>query len=65
MIRYILALSCTLSLTLTGLTACTPLSSHFDCPQTAGVSCHSLDQINRLIDQGLLAALRKEGVTLC
>jgi hypothetical protein len=65
MIRFILALCCTLSVTLTGLTACTSLSSHFDCPQTAGVRCQSLDQINHAIDQGLLAALRKEGVILC
>lgn len=47
------------------LTACTSFSSHFDCPQTAGISCQSLDQINRLIDQERFVLRHQERVTLC
>jgi hypothetical protein len=47
-------------LVLAVLTACSNLTSSFDCPRAAGVSCQSLDQINQRIDAGelpLLAAL--------
>jgi conjugal transfer pilus assembly protein TraV len=33
------------------LSACTTNSS-FDCPNKAGVNCRSLDQINRMVDNG-------------
>jgi conjugal transfer pilus assembly protein TraV len=34
------------------LTACTTMNSGFDCPNKAGVSCKSLDQINSMVDSG-------------
>lgn len=34
------------------LTACTTMNSNFDCPNKAGVSCKSLDQINGMVDNG-------------
>lgn len=34
------------------LTACTTMNSRFDCPNQAGVSCKSLDQINNMVDSG-------------
>lgn len=39
-------------LQLGGLTACTTMNSSFDCPNKAGVSCKSLDQINDMVDTG-------------
>ena len=39
-------------LQLSGLTACTTMNSSFDCPNKAGVSCKSLDQINGMVDSG-------------
>lgn len=41
------------------LTACT-MNSHFDCPNKAGVNCHSLDEINRMVDQGTVIDGRSE-----
>lgn len=34
------------------LVGCSPMNSSFDCPNKAGVSCRSLDQINKMIDDG-------------
>lgn len=42
-------------------------SSSLDCPHTIGVSCQSLESINRRIDAGSLPllALSVQGVRLC
>lgn len=37
---------------LAALTGCTTMNSNFDCPNQAGVSCKSLDQINGMVDTG-------------
>ncbi len=37
---------------LIGLNGCTSMNSSFDCPNRAGVSCKSLDQINGMVDNG-------------
>ena len=34
------------------LSACSSMNSSFDCPNKAGVSCKSLDQINGMVDSG-------------
>lgn len=34
------------------ITACATMNDHFDCPNKAGVSCKSLDQINDMVDNG-------------
>lgn len=36
------------------LTACGTMNSSFDCPNKAGVSCKSLDQVNSMVDSGQL-----------
>lgn len=36
------------------LAACSTMNSSFDCPNKAGVSCKSLDQINNMVDSGQL-----------
>jgi conjugal transfer pilus assembly protein TraV len=36
------------------LSACNAMNSSFDCPNKAGTSCKSLDQINRMVDSGQL-----------
>lgn len=41
------------------LSACT-MNSHFDCPNKAGVNCHSLDEINRMVDQGTVLESRAQ-----
>ncbi len=49
------------------LTACSSLTSSFDCPRSAAVSCQSLDQINHRIDIGELPllAMQKKVEHLC
>src|SRR3990167_11143602 len=34
------------------LTGCGTMNSSFDCPNKAGVSCKSLDQVNGMVDSG-------------
>ena len=36
------------------LSACTSLNSNFDCPNKAGVNCKSLDEINAMVDSGVI-----------
>jgi hypothetical protein len=42
------------------LTAC---NSSFDCPHSAGISCQSLEQINRRIDAGTLPLLALQDIS--
>lgn len=39
-------------ITIFSLSSCTTMNAQFDCPNQAGVSCQSLDQINRRVDNG-------------
>jgi conjugal transfer pilus assembly protein TraV len=36
------------------ISACSTMNSNFDCPNKAGISCKSLDQINGMVDSGQL-----------
>jgi hypothetical protein len=36
------------------LAGCAGLNSQFDCPMPPGVMCKSLDEVNRMVDQGKL-----------
>jgi conjugal transfer pilus assembly protein TraV len=40
------------------LSGCGELNSQFSCPMKPGVTCQSLDQVNTLVDQGKLAAVK-------
>lgn len=37
------------------LTACSSMNSSFDCPNSAGVMCKSVDQINGMVDSGQIS----------
>lgn len=37
-----------------GLTGCTHMNSHLDCGLQKGTTCKSLDEVNRLVDNGQL-----------
>jgi hypothetical protein len=36
------------------LAGCAGLNSQFDCPMPPGVMCKSLDEVNKMVDQGKL-----------
>jgi len=36
------------------LTGCSSMNSKFDCPNKPGVNCRSLDQVNNMVDRGIL-----------
>ena len=36
------------------LISCSSMNSNFDCPMSAGVMCKSMDQINGMVDSGLI-----------
>lgn len=38
--------------TITLLSGCSSMNNKFDCPRTGGVMCKSLDDVNRMIDNG-------------
>ena len=37
------------------LSACSSMNGSFDCPNKAGMSCKSLDQINSMVDSGQIS----------
>jgi len=36
------------------LTGCSSMNSKFDCPNKPGVTCKSIDQVNDMVDRGML-----------
>lgn len=36
------------------LTGCASMNSSFDCPNKPGVTCRSLDQVNAMVDRGII-----------
>ncbi len=42
------------------LSGCASLNSQFDCPMQPGVMCKSLDQVNKMVDQGKLGGPESE-----
>ena len=36
------------------LTGCSSMNSKFDCPNQPGVTCKSIDQVNDIVDRGLI-----------
>lgn len=42
------------SFLLVGLMGCTSMNSKFSCPNKPGVNCRSLDQVNDMVDRGLV-----------
>lgn len=47
------------------LSACTTMNSSFDCPNKAGVNCKSLDQINRMVDNGQIRGQTDARTSTC
>lgn len=45
------------------LSGCSSMNSSFDCPNKAGVTCKSLDQINTMVDNGQIQGRTSTGGT--
>ena len=45
------------------LTGCSSMNSQFDCSNKPGVTCKSIDQVNDMVDRGVIGRERNSGKT--